>query len=361
MGSITKRVRKDGKAAYRAKVTGLNGDTHYKTFDRKIDARAWISKTETNRNTQGLLTKKGGVTLEEYVEFWLNERKTFIAPRTYERIVTQLNKHILPEFGKKKIGQITHTDGKNFQKTLMNKNLSSKTANMAVQTLNQILIYASKGDGYQKQLYSSPFNGLEKLPESKRELSYWEAHDVKRFLSGIKDTHYYMLYLTAINTGFRLGELAGLQKKKIDFGRGVITVSCALVRVAGKLKIGPTKTNEIRHFPMNEMLARRLKKYCEKKKANDFVFTDPDGKKIDLAHFARVFRADQERVGIQNQIRFHDLRHTYASNFMMSGGDIFTLKSLLGHNKVETTLVYAHLSPTHMKSAGNLVKFEGDS
>lgn len=91
-----------------------------------------------------------------------------------------------------------------------------------------------------------------------------------------------------------------------------------------------------------------------------FVFATKDGLSLDYNHLSRkYFKKAQKDAGIANRIRFHDLRHTYASQFMMSGGDIFTLQRLLGHKSLDMTMKYAHLSPSYLDKAANIVCFRG--
>jgi integrase len=77
------------------------------------------------------------------------------------------------------------------------------------------------------------------------------------------------------------------------------------------------------------------------------------------AHLDRQFAAARKRAG-STKIRFHDLRHTFASHFMMNGGNIYDLQKILGHSSVKMTERYAHLSPNHLSDAMKIVSFSGD-
>jgi site-specific recombinase XerD len=91
-----------------------------------------------------------------------------------------------------------------------------------------------------------------------------------------------------------------------------------------------------------------------------FVFADQDGNSLKVDHYSgREFRTALNRAGL-NRIRFHDLRHTYASNFMMNGGNLYDLQKILGHTKSDTTNIYAHLSPAHLSNAVKIVNFSFD-
>ena len=78
-----------------------------------------------------------------------------------------------------------------------------------------------------------------------------------------------------------------------------------------------------------------------------------------MAHLYRDFAKAQKKSGLERKIRFHDMRHTFASQFMMSGGSLYDLQKILGHTKIEMTMRYAHLSADHLASAINIVSFSG--
>ena len=92
-----------------------------------------------------------------------------------------------------------------------------------------------------------------------------------------------------------------------------------------------------------------------------FVFTDFDGQPYNPDHFSqRHFLKAQKRAGIARKISFHVLRHTYASLYMMNGGNVYDLPKILGHTKVDMTMKYAHLSPQHLRKAVETVRFSGE-
>jgi site-specific recombinase XerD len=69
------------------------------------------------------------------------------------------------------------------------------------------------------------------------------------------------------------------------------------------------------------------------------------------AHIYRRFHKAQAKAGLTNRIRFHDLRHSFASNFMMNGGNVFDLQKILGHTDIKMTMRYAHFTPDHLQTS----------
>jgi len=98
----------------------------------------------------------------------------------------------------------------------------------------------------------------------------------------------------------------------------------------------------------------------EKRLNGKFVFVEKDGGKVKYAHVYRGFHEDQTRVGITRKIHYHDLRYSFASNYMMNGGNVLDLQKLLGHTKIDMTMRYAHFSPNHLQESLRFMNmFEG--
>jgi integrase len=118
-----------------------------------------------------------------------------------------------------------------------------------------------------------------------------------------------------------------------------------------------TKTVKSRRYiPMNAVVKNHL---LELKEASqkDLVFVDKAQGGFDVDHLYRDFRLFLKQAGIENTFRFHDLRHTFASHFMMNGGNIYDLQKILGRTSLEMTQRYAHLAPEHLVRASNVVSF----
>lgn len=110
---------------------------------------------------------------------------------------------------------------------------------------------------------------------------------------------------------------------------------------------------------MNKSVRVILESLYVKRVSNDsFFFGKADGTNLDYNHVTlRNFTRSQKELGLQKIIRFHDLRHTFASHFMMNGGNIYTLQKLLGHKDIQTTMIYAHLDKDFLQREIELVSF----
>ena len=166
------------------------------------------------------------------------------------------------------------------------------------------------------------------------------------------------MLVIALNTGMRKGEILGLCWDRIDFEQKMITVSRTYSRHGLQEN---TKTKLIRRVPMNPELETILKYLQRNQRCPKFVFTEKDGSPIRPDHFSdRQFKNALKLAGVRT-VRFHDLRHTYASQFVMNGGDMYALSSILGHTDIEMTKRYAHLSSEYLRKASHTVGFSADS
>jgi integrase len=183
-----------------------------------------------------------------------------------------------------------------------------------------------------------------------RDYSYLRTdEEIARFLRAAKveGLEVHALYATAIYTGMRAGEIAGLLWPDVDLDRRLITVQRSFD--------GPTKADDVRYVPIVDALLPILREW-RLRHPGRLVFTNRDGAmhgksgRIFQEVLHRVIKRaglpDVERGGkLVRYIHFHDLRHTFASHWVMKGGDLFKLQKILGHKTVQMTLRYAHLQP----------------
>ncbi|MBY0314082.1 MAG: site-specific integrase [Bdellovibrionales bacterium] len=159
-----------------------------------------------------------------------------------------------------------------------------------------------------------------------------------------------------INTGMRLGEICGLCWDQVNFQSRQIVVRRTM---SSKGLQESTKTKRVRYVPMNHQVFSLLEKLSRQSKS-DFVCLNEKGNHWNVDHSGRWFKEALDKAKVR-KIRFHDLRHTYASQFMMNNGNIYDLQKILGHTDMKMTMKYAHLSPDHLLSASNVVSFSGGS
>src|SRR5260370_4882868 len=165
------------------------------------------------------------------------------------------------------------------------------------------------------------------------------ALDAKLYRVGTRDINgtFYRLraiVLIALTTGMRMAEIFGLIWSDLRYGEG-------LIAVRSKLKGGKN-----RYVPLTPELAAELRKYPAVP-GEEYLFPPKADAKGERQRVEKSFATILELAGIQN-FRFHDLRHTFASWYMMNGGDLYELAKILGHSNIKMTQRYAKFGKTHI-------------
>lgn len=171
--------------------------------------------------------------------------------------------------------------------------------------------------------------------------------DQKMYRAGTREMNrtYYrlrMIVLIALTTGMRISEIFGLVWRDLRYNEG-------LIAVRAKLKRGKS-----RYAPLTPELASELRKYPAVL-GEERLFPPQRGAKGERQRVESSFGTILELAGIQD-FRFHDLRHTFASWYMMNGGDLYELAKILGHSNIRMTERYAKLGKTHIARTGDMAR-----
>lgn len=359
--SITKvswNTKAGKQTRWRVELPAEDGKRVTKTFRTKALAREWETEQLYLRNNQTGPQIDDELLFADLVEQWFTDHVSKRSEGTQQRYSAIMRHHVLPDLGDLVACEITPQDIAGwFRKLIQQPKGSIKTKNMALGRVNQVLRWAVKGH----YLLYNPASATEPIPTDEAQgFDFWSAEEINAFLSAVQEDHYYPLYLTALNTGMRLGELVGLQRDRVDLKRRVIRVSRTWCNKAGRLK-NTTKGKKARTVPLNGMVCQVLAEQLLSNPAScPWVFPGEDGQRIVSNNFGeRVFQRKCRELGLR-VIRFHDLRHTYASHFVMNGGDIYRLQKILGHHSIAVTEMYAHLAPDYLQDAADIVSFGGE-
>ncbi len=161
--------------------------------------------------------------------------------------------------------------------------------------------------------------------------------EVKAMLKQAEHLKHKLLIALLYGCGLRCGEVRTIRLRDIDINRGML-----LVR--------KTKGNYDRYVPLGKLLIRGIQKHIESTGATDYLFTGSD---YDSRYSQRgvqwVIKSLCKKAGIRKEVNTHTLRHTYATHLLEDGLDIVTIKELLGHAHIETTMMYLHIAKTGRK------------
>jgi integrase len=292
-------------------------------------------------------------TFADLTKSWMETRA--VHKRSSDQDKSRLRAHLTPAFGKLDLAEITYARIEAFK---------AERAAVSKQTLRHLLVLLGTMLKHAHRLgWLSAVPPIDKpsVRVNALDFSYLRSTDeIQRFLRAAHDegVDTYTLYATAVYTGMRQGELAALRWESVDLTRKLITVNHSFT--------GPTKASDVRYVPVLDVLLpilRAWKLRCpsgllfpnvsgEMHQPKDRIFCERFHRVLDAAGFERP--TEGRRV---HYIRFHDLRHTFASHWMIAGGEIFKLQKILGHKSMELTLRYAHLSPAAFM--GDLGRFDG--
>jgi integrase len=185
-------------------------------------------------------------------------------------------------------------------------------------------------------LEANPMKGLKFLRENNARQRYLSLEECEHLIQACIPPRVRAIVVIALHTGMRLGEILNLRECDLDFRSGLILIP-------------DSKNGEPRHIPMDSTVASLLIDY-PRRPGSELMFANKAGGRF--LEIRGGFKNACERAGICD-LHFHDLRHTFASHWMMAGGDLYVLKSILGHKSIVMTQRYAHLSPEFKRAAVN--------
>lgn len=320
------------QAKYRSK-----GEMLTKIFDRKVDAVAWLKdhhvRERTEAETQIALYRNK--TIKWLCAYWLeNYAAIYKQKSSYVRDEGLVRNQIVPHLGSYRIGEIRPRHVEEWLGKLKAK-LAPKTCNDALGLLKKVYNDSVRWE----MAASNPIAAVKRFKLPEQDFCFWTIDEKVAFLTFVLRSHpkLYPLFLTALQTGMRAGELAGLKWDCVEFSRRQITVKRTYCLRSGALKES-TKSSKIRRLPMSKNLFGCL--IQEKGNAESgMVFTG-----FDFSHPSRNLKRLCRECGVP-EIRFHDLRHVFASHLAMSGISLYELQKLLGHQTIQMTERYSHLMP----------------
>lgn len=230
--------------------------------------------------------------------------------------------------------QITRREVEQWQSQLRTGGLSPARVNRVFGLLRHMFNQAIAWD----YVTDSPHRGVRQLKVDNQRVRFLTKEGVGQLLAAAEcssNPWLRPLITVAVNTGMRFGELTKLVWADVDLERRIFTLR-------------RTKDGTTARMPFNDVVLLALTT-LPRVAGNDHVFPGT-GKSGRLDNVKKSFRIALEAAGITD-FRFHDLRHTFASHMVMAGVDLNTVRELMRHKTLDTTLRYAHLGPEHKQGA----------
>lgn len=294
-------------------------------------------------------------TISQIVSEWKTDKKNYVKKSTFSAYVLLIENHLLPTFGNK--CEVQEADVQNFVLQKLASGLSQKTIKDILIVLKMILKFGAKNKWIAYESFDVQFptirenQHIEVLSRThqKKIMSYIQEHFTFRNL-GI---------LICLSSGMRIGEICALTWEDIDTDNGIISVNRTIQRIyviedgirKTELILDTPKTkNSIREIPMNRDLIRLIKPIKKIVNPSFFVLTN-DAKPTEPRTYRSYYKTLMRYLEIP-ELKFHGLRHSFATRCIESKCDYKTVSVLLGHSNISTTLnLYVHPNMDQKKKA----------
>jgi len=327
--------------------------TYYAVY--RVDGKQkWEKAGSTRKTAEKLLANRlnaintgtfqelKSIRFKEFAKLWLNDyARINVKVSTYSSYESIFRLHLVPQLGNRWLHTITAGDIQNLvARKISRSGLSPKSVINMLVPLKEMYKHAIIWGYVQRD----PAQYVKRPRVQEEEMDSLFPDEVQLFLKHVAPKHY-VLFLTAVLTGMRRGELIALKWSDIDWNSSQVIVRRALYR--GKF-VTPKSKYSCRRIVMTPMLRFALEQHriFSKRSELDLVFCNEEGLPLDPDNLVkRHFFPALDRAGLR-RIRFHDLRHTYASLLISMGENVKFIQHQLGHSSAKTTLDrYGHLMP----------------
>ena len=364
-GSIRKRSDDRWEGRYTA---GYHPDTGKRIIKNVLgrtqaEVKAKLKKAIEEAGSLDV-AKAGKYTVAEWLRLWFEVyAKPNLRFSTAEYYRRGIELHTIPYIGEVKLNQLTTRQIQNLYRELQQNGrrraaqkakrpgLSSSTIRGVHTMLHSALDRAVK----EKLLLHNPAEDCVVPKLQRQEMRTLRPEDMRAYLEAAERRGVLALFYLELVSGIRKGELAALLWTDLDVENRTISITKQVTRTKGELVVSQPKThNSIRVLPVSQQAVDLLVEEHKKHPGNPYMFPSPKtGGMFDPDSFRHTHEKILKAIGAEH-IRFHDLRHTFATLSLKNGVDVKTLSSTLGHYSAGFTLsTYTHATPDMMREAAD--------
>lgn len=356
------------------KVERADGTIRFEAYGRRDGKKVYVGAADTERAARELIedhrvtVRKVGRgelapehdtrrTFGKAVRLWLAKLEER-GSRSHGEYADRVTLHMLPRFEDVPLVEIRRKHVTDWRDDVAAK-VSDATANTVFGTMASAFSWFVE----REWIEHSPCKGVKRLAAQERVFPWLQSSEaITRLLAECPDA-IRSIVAVLVGTGMRLDEALHLRWDDVDLEHRLITVHRGR---RGRSATGTTKSGKARRIPIFDSVLAVLKAMKLARGSSSLLF--PGGERrlrglaperaLSQAAVRIPFKAAAKRAGLPLDLRIHDLRHTFASLFLVDGGDIFKLSRILGHSTVAVTeRYYAHLKPTAYAEDYGRVRF----
>ena len=366
-GTVRKR-KSDGRWEGRITIgKKKDGTCIIKTVTAKTQKALMVRLNELKFRYAGAnLVEKCQMTVGEWLIDWLdNYKKHMIRPTTYRGYKNYIETHMIPYIGKKPITNLRTSDIQRMYNRLKEGGRATEhpedgfaLSNSMVRSVHMLLHEALDGAVKERIIPSNPTKGAVIPKTDYKEKTILRETEVERLLEIAKGhVGWYDFFYLECMTGLRKGEICALKWSDYDEINRKMSVRKSATYMDGKVSIGETKTERSRRKIILPKSVARMLSERKKNATSEWIFPSVNdlNKPMNPQTAYNKLKSLLREAALPD-IRFHDLRHTFATHAASSGVDPKTLSAILGHTDASFTLdTYTHVTTDMQKNASKIV------
>ncbi len=351
---------------YYFKVNYKDADGKYKQilrrgFKSQREVKAAMAKMENELN-EGTFVKPSNTLYESFMADWLEDKKPNLKRRTWENYQRLINIHILPirENSKGKsvgLGKLTleKITPRHIQDLYNHLSESGALSGENIQKCHTLINESLKLARAWKMIKDNPAELVKRPTAAKKEMEVWSLDESRQFLKASETDPLHIVFLLALATGMRQGEILGLRWQDVDKDNRIISVTQILDHDGKEFEAGAKTLSGQRPIRLDENTMKVLEDYRKKMLAKRMKYADVFddlglvvhtklGGPVSPRNVTRSFKRLIDKAGVK-EIRFHDLRHTHVTMLIKNRETPQAIAERLGWSDTRMIDKYAHIRP----------------